>query len=115
MYKTLKEGMSFGEYSFFTQAERDFSAKSAGFSVLYKIDREKFLTIIKENNDDYEKFCEIKDKISIYNKLEVVQKNCMVCEESVHFIMECPTIHYFPEKSRILLAHQYSQDQGRKK
>jgi hypothetical protein len=39
-YKTLEEGMYFGEFSFFTAQERDFSARSADFSVLYKIDRE---------------------------------------------------------------------------
>ncbi len=58
--------MNFGEYSFFTASARDFSAKSQDFSVIYKIDREKFLNIIIENNDDYERFCEIKDKIFVY-------------------------------------------------
>ncbi len=66
--------MCFGEYSFFTACPRDFSARSADFTILYKIDRDKFLDIIIQNSDDYERFCEIKDKISIYNKLEVVQK-----------------------------------------
>jgi CRP-like cAMP-binding protein len=69
----LKEGEQFGEYSFFTSLPRSCCAKSQEFSVLYKIDRTKFLNVVKECAEDYEKFCEIKDKISIYNKLEVIE------------------------------------------
>ncbi len=38
----------------------------------------------------------------------------MVCDESVHMLKDCPTIHLHVDESRILLKHQYSQDQSRK-
>ncbi len=38
--------MNFGEYSFITGVAKDFSARSSDFTVLYKIDRDKFLEIV---------------------------------------------------------------------
>lgn len=36
---------------------------SSKFTELIKIEREKFMEIIRENKDDFEKFMELKDKV----------------------------------------------------
>ena len=72
----LKENCVFGENSFFTSNPRSCNAKSVDSCtfyswysfyfkmtmILYKISRTDFLTILEKHNDDYEKFCMMKDQ-----------------------------------------------------
>lgn len=46
---------------------RKLTAKSKQFSIILKLNKESFLNIIQKNPQDFEKFCEIKDKIMLYS------------------------------------------------
>ncbi len=59
----LAKNQMFGELSFFSGLSRKASARSVNLSTLYKISRKDFLEIIKDNQEDFEKFQMIKEKI----------------------------------------------------
>jgi CRP-like cAMP-binding protein len=50
--RVLHKGDSFGEVGFFTGRQRACSISSHGFSRIYKIRREVFLEVIKENQKE---------------------------------------------------------------
>jgi len=60
-----KPGECFGTVGFFTGLETTSTAVSNKFSTVMKIDRNTMLEILKEDEQDYEKFIELKDKISL--------------------------------------------------
>jgi len=60
-----KPGECFGTVGFFTGFETTSTAVSNKFSTVMKIDRNTMLDILKEDEQDYEKFIELKDKISL--------------------------------------------------
>ena len=47
--------------------ERNFNVRSLEFTTLFMIKREDFVNVLKHYNDDYEKFCLIKDEMLVYN------------------------------------------------
>ena len=54
--KKLTQNQLFGELSFFSGLSRKASARSVNLSTLYKIQRNDFLEILKENKEDFEVF-----------------------------------------------------------
>lgn len=50
-------------HSFITGREKVMNVMSTKFTEVIKIKREKFIVVIKENQDDFEKFMDIKDKV----------------------------------------------------
>jgi CRP-like cAMP-binding protein len=59
----LEAGHVFGIDSFFTGLARKMSARSVESCTLLEINRESFIKLIKENEEEYEKFSNIKDGI----------------------------------------------------
>ena len=70
--KVLKKGDCFGQITFFTGLPRKSTAKSVSFSSLFVLSKESFISIISQNPADYEKFCVIKDEISLYNDYQEI-------------------------------------------
>ncbi|EGR33414.1 ribosomal protein, putative [Ichthyophthirius multifiliis] len=60
--ETLSQGMSFGQFSFFTGQPRMVNVRSLNFTTLLKIDRNQFIELLQEFQEDYEYFCEIKEE-----------------------------------------------------
>lgn len=113
--KILKKGDYFGEISFFSGVPRKTSAKSLSFSSLFMINREAFLSIIRENSFDYEQFFQIKDQISLYQNFSGIHLNCYACKKSSHYILNCPLLHLTLSPERILEKHTLSLPQSRTK
>ena len=111
--KNLKKGEYFGEISFFTGMSRKASAKSILFSSLYVINKLLFLSIIKQNSEDYEKFCFIKDQINLYNDYSGIHIKCISCNKDNHAIIDCPVLHLILSYERILLKFTFSIHQQR--
>lgn len=109
---TLKHGDHFGEISFFTGCPRKFSAKSLTFSSLFVLKKDLFLSIIKENNEDYEKFCTIRDKISLYKDYTGIY-TCKSCKKNNHTILECPILHLNLSHERVLEKYNFNIPQYR--
>lgn len=53
--------------------------RSIEFTTLIKIDRSKFLEILNENPQDFEKFCLIRDDIALNQNYSRNQKYCSYC------------------------------------
>ena len=112
--KQLREGDLFGEKSFFTNRERTVSARSLDFTTVYVIKQEDFLSIIKKNIKDFEKYCEIKDSINIYNDYTDLFVKCSSCNKNTHLIDQCPILHYLPATEIIIQRYTYNPLQERK-
>ena len=59
MIRQLKEGDIFGEESFFSGEVPLYTATCKNFANICRINRNKFITLIRENLEDYERFCYI--------------------------------------------------------
>ncbi|CAD8156588.1 unnamed protein product [Paramecium pentaurelia] len=107
--KILKAGETFGEFQFFTGQNTRESIKSVGFTQLYKIDREQFIIIIKNNQKDFERFHKIKDSILYTKSFSAIQIKCQICGQFNHIQIECPYMTYQPNLYIKILKMNQSQ------
>ncbi|EAR85804.2 cation channel family protein (macronuclear) [Tetrahymena thermophila SB210] len=112
--RSYEDGEHFGELNFFTGFNRKITARSRDFAKLLYIRREDFLNLLKDHKEDYETFCYIKDKLTFYNELEIIQKKCPSCF-AYHFLENCQWIHYSPDKQKIICRYLTSSPQMRKR
>ena len=112
--KTLEKGETFGEISFFSSQERSACARSTDFTSVYMIKHEDFLNLLKNEEKDYQKFYEIKDRINIYDDYSGIYIKCYSCKTSSHLINKCPNLSYQPIKEIALKKHFFSTTQTRK-
>jgi len=94
----------FNEMSFFiTNKNNEMSFKSMGFSLIFSLKKSEFLQVLKENKDDYESYCKLRDQFMIYRDFHNESLKCLVCAENMHyFAMECPLINLKIDKSLII-------------
>lgn len=111
--KTIKVGENFGEVEFFTGKTRMASAKSKDFTTLFSINRDEFIQILKNNPEDFEKFCMIKDQIELYNNYNPLKIRCFCCDEIGHLAKDCNYIHFKPDHEKIIKTHVFYSDQQR--
>ena len=113
--KIIRKGGYFGEFSCFSGFPRQTTATSLSFSSLFAMSVNTFIKILKENPEDYEKYCFIKDKMNISNDFSKIHRKCFSCEQSNHTEMYCPKIHLILSKERVLQKYNYSIPQNRRK
>ncbi|EAS06968.2 cyclic nucleotide-binding domain protein (macronuclear) [Tetrahymena thermophila SB210] len=111
--KTLTDESLFGEISFFSGLSRKASARSINLSTLYKISREDFIEIIKENNEDYERFKMMQEQIIFQGELPLLHVDCYNCRQVGHISSQCPKTHQTFDKQFIILKDIYSLFQNR--
>ncbi|KAL4499440.1 hypothetical protein ABPG73_008990 [Tetrahymena malaccensis] len=111
--KVLKDGQVFGELSFFSGLQRQASARSVNLSTLYKIRRDQFIEILKENVEDFERFKMIQDQIAFQNELSSIHIECYNCKNMGHIAIQCPRIHKVRDQQFIILKQNYSNFQER--
>ncbi|KAL4488010.1 hypothetical protein ABPG72_009348 [Tetrahymena utriculariae] len=92
----------FGEISFITSNPRTFTAKAIDFCKIYKIKREHFLSVIQENDQNFEHFQMIKEAISFNNNFKFCSITCSICKSEKHFSINCPKIHLTLNKQLII-------------
>lgn len=88
-----------GEYSFITNISQGLSAKCSSFATIYEIDRLKFLEILREKDEDFEKFYMIKDETLQKGCSRYNQRNCMICFCDTHYERECDILRYNPNRT----------------
>ncbi|EAR97548.2 cyclic nucleotide-binding domain protein (macronuclear) [Tetrahymena thermophila SB210] len=113
----LKTGSFFGENEFFTGQPRKQSFRSIEFTTLLKIEREKFLQIIKEDNGDYERYCLIRDSILNKYNIKSITRKCQLCEgvssqNPNHLEQNCPIVHFIPNFIKIQARFSNNQSQS---
>lgn len=112
----LKPGDFFGEVCFFTGSPRLASARSMDFTTLFSIKRSDFENILRSNDnftDDYDKFCMIRDQISLYQNYNSLRTRCFSCNQLGHLSNTCSLIHYVADYEKIIKTHNYQIDQQR--
>lgn len=103
--KTLEKvraGQCFGEREFILGAEHAVSAKSAAFSTVSTLKFEDFAKVLLEAPEDWQKFCEIRDKALLLGDFQGFTRNCDFCQLPEHFVAQCPDLHYIASKPHVL-------------
>ncbi|EAR96485.2 cyclic nucleotide-binding domain protein (macronuclear) [Tetrahymena thermophila SB210] len=107
----LSKGQYFGELSFFTGVSRTANVRSQSLTTMYKITQQQFIETLKMSNEqDFEKFCMIRDQINLKN-FENIQLNCYSCNEQGHLIQECPRLTYDVDRIIRFFRINYSEYQ----
>lgn len=73
------------------------------FSTLLSIDRNDFISMLQKCfPEEYQKFCQIKDKVQFQEDFGQVGTSCFVCDSSKHLMNKCYLIHYEPYSLKIV-------------
>ncbi|CAD8096311.1 unnamed protein product [Paramecium primaurelia] len=110
--KFLSQYECFGEVAFFTGKPRSATAISKGFTKAFKIKRENFLAILQSFPNDYEKFCDVRDRL-VYNEFSTLQLNCYSCNSNRHLINTCHILHFCSDHEKVLKKELYPVEQSR--
>ncbi|KAL4495511.1 hypothetical protein ABPG72_020252 [Tetrahymena utriculariae] len=111
--KQLTKNSLFGEISFFSGLFRKACARSINLSTLYKINRNKFIELIKENQEDLERFKMIEEQIKVQLDYSSIQLECYSCKQRDHIASNCPKIHQIFDSQFIVLKNNFSLFQNR--
>ncbi|CAD8078528.1 unnamed protein product [Paramecium primaurelia] len=104
------KGQCFGEFEFLTSQKRQTKAISTTFSSIYRMSRDTFLDIIAENSTDFQKYCEMRDKILFhYQDLSI---KCVACEGD-HLINDCHYLTYKPDTEFLVKKQLFNSNQER--
>ena len=104
-----------GALSFFSNLPRSYTVKALSKITVLKLTQEDFLKVLRENPEDYEKFCEIKDKIRLERNLEDLKISCKCCNFPNHDEIYCPLNHYLANRTRIIQTYSYDENQRSRK
>jgi len=77
---------------------------------MFFIQKIDFLELLREFPSDYERFCYLKDKISLNGDIEVFQMECELCGKKTHRFQGCPFIGTHINTFKVLKKHMRSYD-----
>ncbi|KAL4484469.1 hypothetical protein ABPG74_019646 [Tetrahymena malaccensis] len=97
----LNKGDSFGEKSFFTGQKNSLTFRSKSYSKLLKIKREDFINILQGDQEQYEIFCSMNDRLTFSTNQCCLQLQCQSCKDNTHDIIQCPYLHFVPRKLKL--------------
>ncbi|CAK80915.1 unnamed protein product (macronuclear) [Paramecium tetraurelia] len=106
------QGSSLGIVSFISGKQSQERFRSIGFSKLLMLSRDDFLKVIQDFPEDYERFRNLYDSIQ-FDDVSALHMKCFSCNSSYHRVLQCPLLHYIPDRELIIKRHQYSQNQTR--
>ncbi|KAL4481513.1 hypothetical protein ABPG74_007602 [Tetrahymena malaccensis] len=109
----IKKKEYFGEISFINGNPRTFTAKAADFCRIYKIHRQQFISVIQENNQDFENFQMIKEAYQLNRNYKFCSILCYICNSGNHFSMDCPRTHLTLTKQIIISRYNSYSPQER--
>lgn len=113
LIKELGVGDHFGEIAFFSGEPRKLSARSKDLTTLFSINRDEFISVLMNFNDDFEQFCMIKDQIRFYNTYKPLRIRCFACNQIGHIVKNCPLVHFTPDNEKIIKRYNFYDDQER--
>lgn len=110
--KELGPNNSFNEEKMFGNIEKTkISAISKGTTKILSLKISDFLNILRENSEDYEKYCKMRDQIMFYQNFDDIK--CVICNKSFH--IDCPYITPNLNLPDLLYKNQIQTPQKRKK
>ncbi|KAL4512189.1 hypothetical protein ABPG72_005191 [Tetrahymena utriculariae] len=113
-YKTIQfssDKKLFGYKGFFSGIPREFSCRSTNISHVFIITRQDLIEVLKEDPEDYEQFCKLRDQFLMYRNS--LGEQCFGCKHFGHTLSGCPQIHLIRNKELLILRHNFSVNQKR--
>ncbi|EAR95446.2 cyclic nucleotide-binding domain protein (macronuclear) [Tetrahymena thermophila SB210] len=89
----IKEGQICGQIEFFTGISQQRYFRSTEYSQILRITNKDLIDIVKRDQKDFERFCQIRDNILMYEQYSSLQLTCSICNYSTHQVVNCPMIH----------------------
>ncbi|EAR90298.2 cation channel family transporter (macronuclear) [Tetrahymena thermophila SB210] len=111
--KKLGAGKNFGLIEFISGISKNHGLKSTMFTQIVKINRTDFIRIIKENDQEYQKFCELKDKILFYSNFQDLNMKCNFCHSFFHQDLNCKLVNF--DKNQIYISQSVNQQETQKR
>ncbi|KAL4468158.1 hypothetical protein ABPG72_017139 [Tetrahymena utriculariae] len=112
--KNITDKEDFGSLEFFNDEPRHYSAITLGTTKLLSLSRNKFLQIIRQFPEDYEKFKMLCENAKMNKVQSDIKISCYCCQKYNHSLRECPKIHYVANKELSILRNIFSVPQQRK-
>ncbi|EAS02796.2 cation channel family protein (macronuclear) [Tetrahymena thermophila SB210] len=107
--KLIERKGCFGELSFITGNERIGTATANDFCRSYKIKRENFLDIIKQNSQDFENFKMLYESVCLKGNLKFAKLYCYSCKRGDHTAQMCPKTHLIFSKQILIQKYNKSE------
>ncbi|EAR92360.2 cation channel family protein (macronuclear) [Tetrahymena thermophila SB210] len=107
--RTIEKQQYFGEISFFTGFCRTASAVAADFCRVYRIKRQKFLEVIKKDEQDFENFQMTVETLIQKNNFKFANIKCYLCGQGDHYSINCPKTHLTFSKQVIVSQNNKSE------
>ncbi|KAL4468857.1 hypothetical protein ABPG72_008784 [Tetrahymena utriculariae] len=114
--KTLSEltqDSMFGEISFFSGLPRTASARSLKTSTIYKINRQAFINLLKNYEEDFERYKMIQELIISQQNYKCLYSQCFSCRQLGHSAINCQKAHLNIDKQFVILKNNFSIFQDR--
>ncbi|KAL4433319.1 hypothetical protein ABPG74_017423 [Tetrahymena malaccensis] len=102
----LKKGDSFNHQGLFTDRIHEVTARCKQITQIIFLNQEDFQRILKQNKDEYEKYCMIRDKY--FQENVTLGEQCLSCQNYSHSVLNCNLIRYIPNKSNLIAKEQYN-------
>ncbi|KAL4480923.1 hypothetical protein ABPG73_020944 [Tetrahymena malaccensis] len=102
-----------GQVAFFSGIQDEMTYKVVDFTQVLSIPRNKFLEIVKQNDQDMQTFCNIRDKISFNYNFEDIKIKCQICNGLIHQQYDCPLLHLDKQSSKVKASYILNLKQRR--
>ncbi|KAL4509699.1 hypothetical protein ABPG73_022915 [Tetrahymena malaccensis] len=110
---TLSAGKQFGLVDFISGISSEVIVKSTMFTKIVKINREDFVNVVKKDDLEYQKFCELKDNINLYEQMKDLNLKCNFCQSYCHYDRNCNLINI--DKKQLFLNQIFVQKTTQKR
>ncbi|KAL4455050.1 hypothetical protein ABPG74_006432 [Tetrahymena malaccensis] len=107
--QSLQQGQSFGHYSFFTGQPRMVNVRTQGFVTLLSINRNSFINLLQEYQEDYEQFCEIREEVLYQAMYHKIGLSCYSCGKTDHLVNKCRLVHHEAQIEYIIAQENFIQ------
>jgi hypothetical protein len=61
------------------------------------------------SQDDYQKFCMIRDRLNLSLRMEEMNAFCAICKQRTHIERDCPVVHFVPDKEAVIKRYVFPQ------
>ncbi|EAR91247.2 cyclic nucleotide-binding domain protein (macronuclear) [Tetrahymena thermophila SB210] len=112
---TLTQNQLFGEISLFSGLSRTATARSVNLSTLYKISRQDLIDVLKQNDEDFQRFKMINEQIIFYKDYSSLGLECYTCKKQGHIASLCQLTHLNRDRQFVALKYSFSLFQPREK
>ncbi|KAM3142008.1 hypothetical protein pb186bvf_005881 [Paramecium bursaria] len=111
----LKQGQFLSVQDFITDQNDLNSFKALGYVSLLVLSKKDFLKKIKDFQNDYQVYCNLRDQINLNGVNLKDGVYCPVCQGFEHNYNKCQQVQYVPDREAIIKNYLYPKSQDRRK